>query len=49
MGTHGRSAIAEAIIAAGGNKAQAARSLGISRASLYEKIAALGIASPGNS
>ncbi len=44
-----RSAIAEAIIAAGGNKAQAARSLGISRASLYEKIAALGIASPGNS
>ena len=33
-----------AIAAAGGNKAQAARSLGISRASLYEKIAALGIA-----
>ena len=39
-----RQAIADAIAAAGGNKAQAARSLGISRASLYEKIAALGIA-----
>ncbi|HNI82332.1 MAG TPA: sigma 54-interacting transcriptional regulator [Rhodocyclaceae bacterium] len=41
-----RQAIADAIAAAGGNKAQAARSLGISRASLYEKIAALGIAAP---
>ncbi|HQE40059.1 MAG TPA: sigma 54-interacting transcriptional regulator, partial [Zoogloea sp.] len=41
-----RRAIAAAIAAARGNKAQAARSLGISRASLYEKIAALGIAPP---
>ncbi len=41
-----RRAIAAAIAAARGNKAQAARSLGISRASLYEKIATLGIAPP---
>ena len=39
-----RNAILSAISAAGGNKAQAARNLGISRASLYEKISALGIA-----
>ena len=38
-----REAILAAIAAAAGNKAQAARSLGISRASLYEKISALGI------
>ena len=43
-----RQAIAAAISAAGGNKAQAARSLGISRASLYEKLAALGISSATN-
>ena len=43
-----RQAIAAAISAAGGNKAQAARSLGISRASLYEKLAALGISSSTN-
>jgi DNA-binding NtrC family response regulator len=39
-----REAILAAIAAASGNKAQAARKLGISRASLYEKISALGIA-----
>ena len=39
-----REAILAAIAAAAGNKAQAARKLGISRASLYEKISALGIA-----
>ncbi len=39
-----REAILAAIVAASGNKAQAARNLGISRASLYEKISALGIA-----
>lgn len=39
-----REAILAAIAAAAGNKAQAARNLGISRASLYEKISALGIA-----
>jgi transcriptional regulator with PAS, ATPase and Fis domain len=38
-----RDAILAAIGAAQGNKTQAARSLGISRASLYEKIAAMGI------
>ncbi len=43
-----RRAIADAIASAGGNKAQAARLLGISRASLYEKIAALGLGSPAN-
>jgi len=43
-----RQAIVAAIAAAGGNKAQAARSLGISRASLYEKLAALGISSSTN-
>jgi transcriptional regulator with PAS, ATPase and Fis domain len=40
-----REAIVAAIAAASGNKAQAARKLGISRASLYEKIGALGIGS----
>jgi DNA-binding NtrC family response regulator len=40
-----REAIVAAIAAASGNKAQAARNLGISRASLYEKIGALGIGS----
>lgn len=39
-----REAILGAIAAASGNKAQAARNLGISRASLYEKLGALGIA-----
>jgi len=39
-----REAILAAIAAAAGNKAQAARDLGISRASLYEKLSALGIA-----
>jgi transcriptional regulator with PAS, ATPase and Fis domain len=43
-----RQAIVAAIAAARGNKAQAARSLGISRASLYEKLAALGISSATN-
>ena len=43
-----RQAIVAAIAAARGNKAQAARSLGISRASLYEKLAALGISSSTN-
>ena len=38
-----RDAICQALRAAGGNKAQAARLLGISRAALYEKIAVLGI------
>ncbi len=38
-----RDAICQALRAAGGNKAQAARLLGISRAALYEKIAALGV------
>ena len=39
-----REAILAAIAAAAGNKAQAARDLGISRASLYEKLSTLGIA-----
>ena len=38
-----RDAICQALRAAGGNKAQAARLLGISRAALYEKIAVLGV------
>ncbi len=38
-----RNAIRTALQNCGGNKAQAARFLGISRASLYEKIAALGV------
>ena len=38
-----RDAIGNALRAAGGNKAQAARLLGISRAALYEKIAVLGV------
>ncbi len=38
-----RNAIRAALQSCGGNKAQAAKFLGISRASLYEKIAALGI------
>lgn len=40
-----REAIREALIAAKGNKVMAARLLGISRATLYEKMAALGLAS----
>ncbi|GIX26233.1 sigma-54 interaction domain-containing protein [Pelomicrobium sp. G1] len=40
-----REAIREALIAAKGNKVTAARLLGISRATLYEKMAALGLAS----
>lgn len=40
-----REAIREALIAAKGNKVMAARLLGISRASLYEKMATLGLAS----
>ena len=43
-----RRAIVDAIASAGGNKAQAARILGISRASLYEKISALGLGSAAN-
>jgi transcriptional regulator of acetoin/glycerol metabolism len=38
-----REAIVAALRATRGNKAQAAKLLGISRASLYEKIAALGV------
>ncbi len=38
-----RAAIAEALRSVRGNKAQAARQLGISRAALYEKMAALGL------
>jgi transcriptional regulator with PAS, ATPase and Fis domain len=38
-----REAIAAAIKAAGGNKAEAARLLGISRSSLYERLRALGV------
>ena len=38
-----RDAIGNALRAAGGNKAQAARLLDISRAALYEKLAALGV------
>jgi transcriptional regulator with PAS, ATPase and Fis domain len=37
-----REAIAEALRATGGNRSQAARRLGISRATLYEKLAAIG-------
>ncbi|HEY6895852.1 MAG TPA: sigma 54-interacting transcriptional regulator [Rhodocyclaceae bacterium] len=42
-----RQAITDALAACQGNKAQAARRLGISRASLYEKLAALGIDAAG--
>jgi DNA-binding NtrC family response regulator len=38
-----RDAIAAALRATRGNKAQAAKVLGISRAALYEKIAVLGV------
>lgn len=38
-----REAIRQALLSAKGNKAEAARQLGISRAALYEKIAALGV------
>jgi len=38
-----REAIAAALRATRGNKAQAAKGLGISRAALYEKIAVLGV------
>ena len=43
MAEAGREAIRAALLACRGNKAQAARRLGISRATLYEKIAALGL------
>ena len=42
-----RKAIIAALLRAGGVKAQAARMLGISRASLYERISALGITTEG--
>jgi transcriptional regulator of acetoin/glycerol metabolism len=42
-----RDAIARALLEAGGNRAQAAALLGISRATIYRKIRAYGIAITG--